>query len=260
MEFNENLVLDGTENVEEATTEETAEQVNEPVKTYNDDEVNDIVGKRLARQEAKLRKEYERKYGRLESVLKAGTGKESIEEMTDTFADFYRGKGIDIPEEPTYSARDVEILAKAEADEIIKSGFDEVVEEADRLNDLGVENMTAREKAVFLRLTNHIKDTETGRELSKIGVKEDVYGSEEFKSFASKFDSRTPITEIYEIYNKTIPKKEYKNPGSMKSTANDDILKDFYTPEEAKRFTVEDFNRNPTLFQRVQESMPRWNK
>ena len=260
MEFNENLVLDGTENVEGATTEETAEQVNEPVKTYNDDEVNDIVGKRLARQEAKLRKEYERKYGRLESVLKAGTGEETIEGMTNKFADFYRGKGIDIPEEPTYSTRDVEILAKAEADEIIKSGFDEVVEEADRLNDIGVENMTAREKAVFLRLTNHIKDTETGRELSKIGVKEDVYGSEEFRSFASKFDSRTPITEIYDIFAKTQPKKEFKNPGSIKNTTVDEAVKEYYTPEEARRFTVEDFNRNPSLLTAVENSMKKWRK
>lgn len=257
MENNENLV---TEEVVTENVEQTTEETQPAVKTYTQEEVDDIVGKAKYRAKENVRKEYARKYGRLENVLKAGTGKETVEEMADTFADFYRGKGFDIPEEPTYSARDVEILANAEADEIIKSGFDEAVEEADRLNDIGAENMTPREKTVFLKLTSYIKDTETGRELSKIGVKEDVYGSEEFKNFASMFDSKTPKTKIYELFAKTQPKKEFKNPGSMKTTAQDDGIKDFYTPEEARRFTVEDFNKNPTLFQRVQESMSKWTK
>lgn len=266
MEFNENLVTEEvTENVEGATTEETVEQVTEPEKIYSEEDFKQkfdaAVGKKLARQEAKLRKEYERKYGGLVDVLKAGTGKETVEEMTDTFSEFYRAKGIDIPQKPTYSKSDIEVLARVEADEIIKSGFEEVVEEADRLNGLGVENMTDREKAVFIRLTDHIKSTETGRELSKIGVSEDVYGSDDFKSFASKFNSKTPITEIYEIYNKTQSKKEIHTMGSMKTTsAKDDGIKEFYTPEEAKRFTVEDFDKNPRLLAAVENSMKKWRK
>lgn len=253
MEFNENLVTEVTENVEQ-TTEKT------PVaeRTYTQAEVDDIVGKAKGRAKAQAKKEYDRKYGNLESVLRAGTGKETIEEMTDTFSDFYRSKGIEIPKKPTYSKNDIEVLAKAEADEIIRYGFEEVVEEADRLNDLGVENMTDREKALFIKLTDHIKNIETGRELSKIGVKEDVYGSDEFKSFASKFDSRTPITEIYEIYHKTQPKKEIKTMGSMKTAATGGELKDFYTPEEARRFTVEDFDRDPRLLAIVEDSMKKW--
>ena len=264
MEFNENLVTEEvTENVEGTTTEETVEQVTEPEKIYTEDDFNKkfdaAVGKKLARQEAKLRKEYERKYGKLVNVLKAGTGEESIEKMTDTFANFYRGKGIDISEEPTYSKSDIEVLARVDADEIIKAGYEEVVEEADRLNDLGVENMTDREKALFIKLTDHIKNTETGRELSKIGVTEDVYGSDDFKSFASKFDSKTPITEIYEIYKQTKPKKEIHTMGSIKHNASDKgELKDFYSREEAMKFTVEDFNKNPALFKRVEESMRKW--
>ena len=254
MEYNENLVTEEvTENVEQ-TTEET--QVSE--KTYTQAEVDDIVGKAKYRAKENVRKEYARKYGRLENVLKAGTGKETVEEMTDTFADFYRAKGFDIPEEPTYSAKDVEILADAEARKIIGFGFEEVKEEADRLYELGAENMTAREKAVFLKLTSYINDTETGRELSKLGVKEDVYGSEEFKNFRAKFDSKTPITEIYDIFAKTQPKKEFKNPGSIKNTTVDEGVKDFYTPEEARRFTVEDYNRNPALLTAVENSMKKW--
>ena len=258
MEFNENLVTEEvTENVEGTTTEETVEQVTEPEKIYSEEDFRQKfdagVKKKLARQEAKLRKEYERKYGGLVDVLKAGTGKETVEEMTDTFSDFYRSKGIDIPKKPTYSKNDIEVLARVEADEIIKSGFEEVVEEADRLNDLGVENMTEREKAVFLKLTDHIKNTETGRELSKLGVSADVYGSDEFKSFASKFDSKTPITEIYDIYNKTQPKKNIKPMGSMKQTKTD-VVKDYYSPEDIARLTEEDL-ANPVVWNAVRKSM-----
>ena len=105
MENNENLVTEEivTENVEQ-TTEETP-----AVKTYTQEEVDDIVGKAKYRAKAQMKKEYDRKYGKLENVLRAGTGKETVEEMTDTFSQFYRGKGIDIPTEPTYSAKDLEV-------------------------------------------------------------------------------------------------------------------------------------------------------
>ncbi|MBR5544864.1 MAG: hypothetical protein IKU66_05260 [Clostridia bacterium] len=258
---NENLVTEVTENVETAT-EETVEQVETPApRTYTQEELDEIVSKRKARSEAKIRKEYERKYGRLENVLKAGTGKESVEEMTDTFAQFYRSKGIDIQEEPTLSKRDTEILAQYEANEIIKLGFEDVIEEADRLKDLGVENMTAKEKAVFVALTNHIKSTETSRELAKIGVTEDVYNSAEFNAFASKFSSNTPITEIYEIYNKTQPKKQIHTMGSIKNnTADKSAVKDYYSPEEARKFTQKDFDDNPALLESVLDSMTKWKK
>lgn len=251
---NENLVQNGTENVEQ-TTEETQQQV----KTYTQEEVDAIVGKTKARNTAKIRKEYERKYGALENVLKAGTGKNSVEEMTDTFTQFYESKGITIPKEPTYSNEDIEVLAQHEAKGIIKLGFEEVVEEADRLNEIGAENMTAKEKAVFVALTNHIKDTETSKELKKIGVTEDVYNSAEFKDFASKFNSNTPISDIFNIYNKTQPKKEIKTMGSMRNNTSDTgTVKDFYSKEEAEKFTKADFDNNPALFNAVCNSMTKW--
>lgn len=255
---NESLVTEATENTEQ-TAEETQAAEAQPEKTYTQTELDEIVGKRLARNSAKLRKEYDKKYGELENVLKAGTGKENIREIADTFRDFYQKKGIEIPKPTEYSARDIEILAKAEAEDIIRGGFDEVVEEADRLNDLGAENMTAREKAVFTALTEHIKKTETSRELSEIGVTEDVYNSDEFKSFASKFNPDTPIADIYNIYAKTQPRKEIKTMGSMKNTiADDSAVKDYYSYEEASRFTKTDFDKNPALYNAVVASMAKW--
>lgn len=253
MDMNEDFVTEEvTENVEQ-TTEET------PVKTYTQEEVDAIVGKRIARKEAKIRKEYDRKYGDLEGVLKAGTGKQNVEELTDTFKQFYAKKGIQIPAKSDYSAEDIEVLARAEADDIIRGGYEDVVEEVDRLTDIGFENMTAREKKVFKALAEHRQNAERGKELGKLGVTEDVYNSADFKDFASKFNSNIPITDVYDIYRKTQPKNNYKPMGSMKnSNSGDNGVKDFYTVEEARRFTKADFDKNPALFEAVQKSMTKW--
>jgi hypothetical protein len=258
MENNENFVAEQvTENVEQ-TTEQTP-------KTYTEEEFNskldEVLGKKLARREAKIRKEYDRKYGQLEEVLKAGTGKETVEEVTDTFREFYQKKGIQFPQKPAYSDSDIEVLANAEAAEIIRGGYDEVVEEVDRLASLGVEKMTPREKRVFKTLAEHRQNAERKQALSQMGVTEDVYSSQEFKTFASKFSSTTPITEVFDIYRKTQPKKEHQTMGSMKNTdSTDNGVKDFYTPEEARRFTKKDFDENPALFAAVQDAMRKWKR
>ena len=255
------------ENIENLVTEEVAEKVEvtteETPKTYTEAEFNakldEVLGKKIARKEAKIRKEYEKKYGELENVLRAGTGKEKVEEMTDTFKEFYQKKGIQIPKKPTYSANDIEVLARAEAEDIIRSGFDEVVEEVDRLTELGASNMTAREKAVFKVLAEHRQNAERSKELSKIGVTEEEYKSKEFTEFMGKFNANTPISDIYDIYRKTKPKKEIKTMGSMKnSTSEEGMVKDFYTRDEALQFTKKDFDKNPALYKAVTESMLKW--
>lgn len=259
MDNNEILVTEVTENVEPAT-EEVVEQVETPVeRTYTESELNDIVGKRLARNTAKIRKEYEKKYGDLESVLKAGTGKENVEEVTDSLKKFYESKGVQIPQRATYSEKDIEVLARAEAEDIIKAGLDDVIEEVDRLADIGLANMDARERAVFKQLAEYRKTAEQSRELSKIGVTDDVLSSNDFKEFASQFNSNTPITKIYEMYSKVQPRKEVKTMGSMKNTtAQDTGVKEFYTRDEALKFTKKDYDNNPELFKAVENSMLKW--
>lgn len=258
MENNENFVNE-TENVvvttEEAPKTFTQEDVDRMVK----EKLDEVLPSKIARREAKIRKEYESKYGNLENVLKAGTGKETVEEMTDTFEKYYESKGIKINKRPEYSDRDIETLARRDAEEIIHGGYEEVVEETDRLSKKGVANMTAREKAIFKALAEHRQSTERGRELSKIGVTEDVYNSQEFKDFAGKFNPTTPIKDIYDIYSKTKPKKEFKTAGSMKNTpTTDNGVKDYYSYEEAVKFTKKDFDNNPALYKAVQESMRKW--
>ena len=258
MENNENLVIEEVaENVEQ-TTEETP-------KTYTEAEFNakldEVLGKKIARREAKIRKEYDRKYGDLVDTLKAGTGKESVEEMTDTFRGFYQSKGIEIKKKPEYSDHDVDILARSDANEIISGGYDEVVEEFDRLANIGVPNMTAREKAVFKALGEHRVNEENYRELAKIGVTEDVYNSAEFKEFQKMFNPNTPISKVYETYNKTLPKKDYQTMGSVKNTASTEAsIKEFYSPEEARQFTKADLDKNPELVKAIERSMTKWKR
>lgn len=256
MEMNENLVTEVTENVEQ-TTEQTP-------KTYTEDEFNEAVNAgvnaklkevmpgKIARREAKIRKEYDRKYGPLENVLRAGTGKESVEELTDTFTEFYRGKGIEIPERE--NTRDIEVLARADAEDIISGGYEEVVEEVERLSRKGIANMTVREKMMFKTLAEHRQNIERGNELSSIGVTEDIYNSKEFKDFANKYKSDIPITEIYQDFTKLQPKKEHKIMGSMKNTAVDSGVKDFYSSDDIDRLTEADLNK-PGVWESVRRSM-----
>lgn len=257
-ETTEEITEEITEPVEEPTVEEPV--VEEPAKVYTEEEFKDKLDKGIKRREAKIRKEYERKYGDLETVLKAGTGSEDVEQITGDLRQFYESKGVQIPTRPVYNDKDIAVLAKAEAEDIIQSGLDEVIEEVDRLASIGIEKMSAREKAVFSQLAAYRKDAEQARELSKIGVPEAVYNSQEYKEFASKFDSRTPASEIYNIYAKMQPKKEVSLPGSMKSNTHETPVKEFYSYEEAVKFTDADYDRTPGLEEAVVRSMEKWKR
>ena len=252
------------ENVEPTTeemegqVEQIADESSSKIYTEEDfqrlrEEYDRKLDKKVSRREAKIRKEYDRKYGDLENVLRAGSGKETVEELTETFTDFYTKNGVDIPTIPQYNNQDIEKLARMDADEIIQGGLEEVIEEVDRLADIGVANMDAREKAMFKHLAEYRQGAERSNELEKIGVSKEVYTSQEFKDFASKFNSSTPITDIYNIYNSTKPKKEIHTMGSITSNRIKE-QKEFYTEDEISRLTVEDLE-NPQVWEAVRRSM-----
>lgn len=247
------------EQVEDLVVEETAENVEQtteqtPEKMFTQTQVNEMMGKAKARARAKVEKEYKRKYGDLTDVLKAGTGKKTVEEMTDTFRGFYQKKGIPLPQEPSYSEEDIALLANADANDFINAGDDEAAEEFARLEKLGT-GMTKREQETFRILADHLHTAERGKALNAIGVTEDVYNSKDFKDFAAMFNPSTPITEVYKLYAKNVnPKVEPI--GSMKNGSHDEG-KTFYTPEEVDKLTSKDLD-NPVIFQRVRDSMKLW--
>lgn len=265
MQDEKNLVTEVTENVE-VTTEQTQGQVteivNEPEKLYSEEDlnrkINELLPKKMARIEKKVRKEYEGKYGNVENVLKSGLGVETIEEATSQLTDFYTKKGIQIPTTPTYSDDDLRVLGRAEADEIISSGFDEVVEEVDRLASIGVANMTPRETEVFKRLAEYRQNEEARQELAKIGVGDKVLQDTDFIDFSNKLNPSLSIKEKYEMYTQFKPKAKVESMGSMKNATKDNGVKEFYTREEALQFTKADFDKNPALFKAVENSMYKW--
>lgn len=275
--FDENNTLvteEVTENVEQQTTEENVEgtEVEEGVedtlgateepKMYSEAELEEIKttiklnAKKNA--ERKIRKEYENKYGKLESVLKAGTGVDSIEEMTDTFNGFYteqfKKKGLKFePNQPVYGERETEILAQAEADDIIAAGYDELVEEVDRLAEIGVENMTSRDKIIFSKLAKERQRVEDEKALATLGIGQSAINDAEFKDFSKKLNPNLSLKEKYEMYLQVKPKKKIEPMGSMKSGPTSKV-KDFYTAEEIARLTDEDLD-NPQIWEAVRKSM-----
>jgi len=252
MENNENLVTEVTENVAQPTEEAAAEQP----KMFSQDDVNDIVGKSKARTRAKVEREYDQKYGALVDLVKAGTGAQSIEEATERLTQYYQSKGMKMPDKPQLSARENEVLARAEADEIIRSGFEEVVDEVDRLAKVGVANMTPREKLVFKALAEHRQSAERTRELSSIGVPESVYNSPEFKAFAGQFKETASMADVYKLYEKATKTSNVEAIGSMKNGSHGEE-KTYYSPEDVDKLKPEDLD-NPVIFQRVRESMKKW--
>ncbi len=264
MEDNKELVTEVTENVEQPTEEVVVtEEVIEEPKTYTEEELNarvdELLAKKIARKEARIRKEYDKKYGKLENVLKAGTGEDDLNTITDTLSNFYTKKGIQIPTEPTYNESDMKVLANAEAQSIIDSGFDEVVEETDRLAELGADNMTPREKLVFTKLAEYRKSEQDRKELAKIGVGEKALEDKEFIEFAAKLNPSMSVKDKYEMYTQYKPKPKVETMGSMKNnTSKDTGVKDFYTRDEALKFTKKDFDKNPALFKAVEQSMLKW--
>jgi hypothetical protein len=175
-------------------------------------------------------------------------------------SNFYKQNGVDIlPFQRSLSQRDEEVLANAEAEDIISSGYDELVEEVDRLASIGAENMTPREKIVFSKLASERTRQEALKDLASIGVNKEVLEDRDFIDFTKKLSPDLSVKEKYEMYSKFKPKPKVEQMGSMKgATIKDDGVKDFYSYEESLKFTKADFDKNPKLFEAVEKSMQRW--
>jgi hypothetical protein len=112
--------------------------------------------------------------------------------------------------------------------------------------------MNPREKAIFKALAEHRQKADSERELSSMGVTEDVWNSKEFKDFAGKYRADIPIKEVYEDFRK-IKHKPITSMGSMKQGQRS-AAKDYYTPEEIERLTMQDLD-DPKVWEAVRRSM-----
>ena len=67
------------------------------------------------------------------------------------------------------------------------------------------------------------------------------------------------IHELQPEHNLWLYLPQYVKMGSMKNnTADNNAVKDFYSYEEASKFTKKDFDKNPALHEAVKKSMPKW--
>lgn len=252
-EIGEGIKLtDTTEEVEE--NKETIEpEEKEEVRTFTQEEVDEIVKKRLARKERDYQKELS-KYKSTEEVLKTGLGATDISEAEDKLREFWGEQGIKLPDrvKPGLTDNEIKILAKAEANEIIESG--EAEEEANKLASKGYDNLGIKEKEIFNTLAEHLTHEKKVNELKSIGVKADLLDSKEFKDFVSKFNSNTSIKDVYDLYSKTHKQeKNIEKIGSM-ATQTPDKTKTVYTEEEIAKLTLDDLDK-PGVWDAVRNSM-----
>lgn len=257
----EGIELTDTANADESANAEPAEEKEEekPQGRYvTDEELNSIVDKRVARKMSKLERDYESKYADYrdtEAVLNAGLGTTNIKEANERMREYYKEQGLNVPEpvKPGYSKRDIEILARAEANEIVEEGYEAMVEEANRLAQKGYANMNDREKIIFTTLGDKLSQKQDEDELLKLGAKKELLKDEDFISFRKQFNSNTPVKNVYELYTKNIEKKEYKTPGSMKNTNSGP--KDFISEAEYDKMSRAEIRANMDL---IEKSMPKW--
>lgn len=269
-------VTDVTENTDAQPVEENEEGIeltdtasgieeNSSVKTYTEEDleriinerVNELLPTKIEREKRKIEKSYRdklSKYEETESILSAGLKTQGITEINKQMREFYKDQGIDIPsyQQPKYSDDDEKALGELDADKIIKLGFDEMQEEANRLADIGP-NMTVRDRAMFTKLATELTNQKNRRELAKIGVKEDVLDNLEFRQFSNQFNNNVPIQDIYNMYQKVNNKepKKYDQIGSLKNN-KEPIKKDHYSNEEIAKMSPEEIRKN---FDIIRKSM-----
>lgn len=254
-EIGEGIELTDTSETTESNeeTSEDVEEEKEEVRTFTQEEVDEIVKKRLARKERDYQKELS-KYKSTEEVLKTGLGATDITDAEDKLREFWSEQGIRLPDrvKPGLTDNEIKILAKAEANEIIESG--EAEEEANKLASKGYDNLGIKEKEIFNTLAEHLTHEKKVNELKSIGVKADLLDSKEFKDFASKFNSNTSIKDVYDLYSKTHKQeKNIEKIGSM-ATQTPDKTKTVYTDEEIAKLTLDDLDK-PGVWDAVRNSM-----
>ena len=143
-----------TEEIDEIETVEEKEEVITLTAKEIQEKIDSAVKNRLAREQRKFEKEMNEKlskYQTTEKILNAGLGTKDIDEATQRLSEYYQERGIDIPEpvKPGLTQREIEILAKVEAEELIEDGIDVMTSEANKLASKGYENLNAKEKVIF---------------------------------------------------------------------------------------------------------------
>ena len=265
-EINDNDVVDNEEEREFSEDSDTSKEEEEKTqsKMYTEEETEKIAKQRETRAWKKATREKNeelKNYTEIIDTLKAGMNLESIDDIKKSLKDFYSEQGIEIPERKGLTEREEKILAEADAKEIIELGEDEVNKVANEIYNKPLEKRTTREKVIFEKLGNYVMEEKAKKSLVDKGIDTSILDDKKFKSFASKFNANTDLSDIYEMYNTlNAPKEKVERPkstGSVKTVASTNEIKEFYTPEEVSKFSMKDLD-NPTLMKAIENSMRKW--
>ena len=254
---------EGEESSEETTPkkEEVRQTLRELLKNNPDyqEEFSEMTKIRLDRQDRRHQKELS-EYQDMLNVLKSTLGASDVGEVTKKLREYYENEGVKLPEvyKPGLSSREIEVLAKADAQDFINEGYDSMLNEANRLAAKEYKNLNDRERIIFNTLAEELNKENSKRELLKVGAKEDVLNDKDFINFRNQFNSKTPIGDIYNLYLQTNNSKQKPTPmGSMKDTTAQKDIKDYYSPDDVNKLTDEDWAK-PGVFEKALASMKKW--
>lgn len=285
MEDNELIVTDVPETSEEEQIETNASegvedvQATQEVETPNEEDIEkqieeranklfeEKIEARLARDRVKREREEakrEAKYQELETIMKSALGANNIDDVITKSREFYKEQGIQIPEivnKPFLSERQEEVLARDEAQKIIKLGKEEMKEEANRISAIPKSQRTHQDEVIFDEVCRELVRVNDYDGLKSKGYNTSVLEDKDFSDFRNQFNLSMPIDKIYEMYQqvKGTKPQQPRSPGSAKTNNGNNEIKDYYTPEEVRQFTEEDLD-NPKLMEAIDRSMLRWGK
>lgn len=216
----EGQIQESTQEVENPNQDDIEKQIEERANKLFEEKVEERLIRDRASRERKQNKEMA-KYKQLESVIKAGLGVDNLDDAISRTSDFYKEQGINIPEyKDSFSERDEKILAKADAQEIIELGRNEMENEANRIASIPADKRTTREKTVFDTLCKELINMKDIDDLKAKGYKTEILSTKEFNDFRNRFNVNTPISDIYEMYSK-LNVKSVEKPASAGSAKNE---------------------------------------
>ena len=246
---------------EQLETKEVKQTLREILKSNPEyqEEFSEMMKARLDRKDREFQKELS-KYKDTENVLKSTLGANNTEEVNKKLREYYEAEGIKLPEvyKPGLSSREIEVLAKADAQDFINEGYDSMLNEANRLASKEYKNLNERERIIFNTLAEALTEENTKRDLLKIGAKEELLSNKDFIDFKSKFNSKTPIGDIYNLFLKTQDSKSKPVAiGSMKDTTAQKETKDFYSPKDVENLTDDEWAK-PGVWEKALASIKKW--
>lgn len=216
----EGQIQETTQEVENPNQDDIEKQIEERANKLFEEKVEERLIRDRASRERKQNKEMA-KYKQLENVIKAGLGVDNLDDAISRTSDFYKEQGINIPEyKDSFSERDEKILAKADAQEIIELGRNEMENEANRIASIPADKRTTREKTVFDTLCKELVNMKDIDDLKAKGYKTEILSTKEFNDFRNRFNVNTPISDIYEMYSK-LNVKPVEKPASAGSAKNE---------------------------------------